>query len=152
MSRLKGRVLPEDLLRRIGQAGIPFEEVILMLTVDEESWPHVAMLSHWEVFAPDSMTIRAATYLGSRTSNNLLRDGKVTLVFVNETMSYYVKGDARLTRERMSSDSSNSLFTITVAQVYEDVLEGAAIKTGITFSKSSGTEPHEDLFLELVAG
>jgi hypothetical protein len=82
----------------------------------------------------------------------LLRDGKVTLVFVNETISYYVKGDARLTRERMSSDSSNSLFTITVAQVYEDVLEGVAIKSGIRFSKSSGAEPHEDLFLELVAG
>jgi Pyridoxamine 5'-phosphate oxidase len=152
MSRLKGRVLPGDLLRRISQTGLPFEEVILMLTVDEESWPHVAMLGHWEVFAPNERTIRAATYLGSRTCNNLLRDGKVTLVFVNETMSYYVKGDARLTRERMSSDSSNSLFTVTVAQVYEDVLEGAGIKTGITFSKSSGVEPHEALFLELVAG
>ena len=92
MSRLKGRVLPEDLLRRIGQTGLPFEEAILMLTVDKESWPHVAMLSRWEVFAPDERTIRVATYLGSRTSNNLLRDEKVTLVFVNETMSYLRKG------------------------------------------------------------
>ena len=57
MSRPKGRVLPEDLLRRIGQTGLPFEDVILMLTVDEESWPHVAMLSHWQVFAADERTI-----------------------------------------------------------------------------------------------
>lgn len=153
MSRLLGRELPQDLVSSLDAGpGPKFEDVILMVTVDESSRPHVAMLSRWEVFAAGKGELRLATYVDSTTTKNLIRNGAVTLVLVNERMSYYVKGTARLLRETMRVDPHNSMLGVAVTQVYEDRLPGAEMLSGMRFAKAPGVEPHEALFSELVSG
>ena len=153
MARLIGKALTPDLTRylRARNEG-RFTDVILVTTTDEANAPHVAMLSHWEVFAADASNIMLATYADSRTTRNLMRRQVVMLVVVNRRMSYYVRGVAKLLKKRMEEDPYNSMFAIRVKAVYKDTLPGTKILSGITFAKSPGAEPHGPLHAELVRG
>jgi hypothetical protein len=153
MARLVGRSLPDRLLSYLrARTDGRFKEVLLLATIDETNTPHMAMLSHWEAYANSSRSIRLATYDDSKTTRNMERNGRVTLVAVNRRMTYYVKGLARLRKKQMREDQHNSMFVVRVKGVYEDELPGTRITSGITFSKAAGAEPHEALYSELVEG
>ncbi len=123
--------------------------VILLATSDKEGWPHIAMLSNWEVFAKDGTNIRVAAYDSSTTTANLLRNGRATLALIDRGMTYYVKGKATLLKRNAESDAYNSIFKIRVSEVLEDKLLGTKITSGITYRKEKGVEPHEELYEEL---
>lgn len=153
MARLVGGRLPKRLLGYLGaKTDGKLKDVILVATTDETNTPHMAMLSHWEVYAASSKSIRLATYDDSRTTRNMRRNGRVTLVAISRQMAYYVKGLASLRKERMREDPHNSMFVVEVKEVYEDVLPGTKILSGITFSKARSIEPHEALRAELTRG
>ena len=69
-------------------------KVILIHTVDENGWPHPAILSYFEVAAKDRRNIQLATYKDSNTTQNIRRTGKVTLSIFDERVTYYIKGTA----------------------------------------------------------
>ncbi len=153
MARLIGRRLPDKLLEYLqAKTEGRFRDVILAATVDEANTPHMAMLSLSEVYAGSRGSIRLATYRDSKTTSNLRRNGRVTIVAINRLMAYYVKGSSSLKKERMREDSDNSMFVVRVKGVYEDELPGTKILSGITFAKEPGVEPHEALHAELVKG
>src|SRR5437867_210173 len=97
MATLVGTTLPEDLFvklngrEREGSA----HKAILICTVDSQGWPHPAMLSYFEVIAPDRQNIRLATYAGSTTTRNMRGNGKITMSIIDEHMAYYIKGEVR---------------------------------------------------------
>ncbi|MBI4482943.1 MAG: hypothetical protein HY652_08650 [Acidobacteria bacterium] len=97
MSRLVGTQLPDPLWELLnGQhLGDHQNKAILVATVDPENWPHFAMLSFLEVIAISREELRLGPYVGSGTTANMKRTGKVTLGFVDEGFVYYVKGTAR---------------------------------------------------------
>jgi hypothetical protein len=137
MSRLVGEELPARLFDALRRPSSRTSEAIVLLTVDELGWAHPALLSYGEVSARDRKTIQLDTYGNSRTTANLERDGRVTLVIVNPDMVYHVKGRAA------STDRSGSEAVVTtlvdVRQVLEDApatAEGpASITSGISFRR-----------------
>jgi hypothetical protein len=139
MAKLIDTVLTEDLERRLCGRFVEerADQVILIHTVDSDGWPHPAVLSYFEVMATDRRNIRLATYTNSRTSENMRRREKLTLSIFDERATFYLKGKAEESLKQMQSAPHNSIFNISLAQVFSDhadpVLEpGAYISSGIT--------------------
>ena len=62
MSRLLGKMLTEELFDRLNgrDVGSRAGKAIVIVTVDEQGWPHPAMLSYTEVVAKDRSRIDLA--------------------------------------------------------------------------------------------
>lgn len=83
--------LPDDLHRLlIGHPGIEADEQAFpFLTVDENGFPHPALLSRAELEPGPGGLL--AVIASRRTRSNLERDGRATLIAVHETTAHYVK-------------------------------------------------------------
>jgi hypothetical protein len=142
LTKSLGDSLPDDLYRALSSGdtveGEDANKVIILTTVDEDGWPRHAMLSHFEVVAGDRRKVRILTYEKSKTTVNLMRSGKGCFLFVDKTMSYYVRVDCRRVKDRAKAAtleiSNEALFVGLVADVMEDKFQSAPIRSGITFS------------------
>ena len=70
------------------------DKVVVLVTVDAKGWPYTAILSYLEVIAPDRGNIRLAPWNNSTTTGNIRRNGKVTLLVVDDSLAYYIQGTA----------------------------------------------------------
>ncbi|MCH8848798.1 MAG: pyridoxamine 5'-phosphate oxidase family protein [Chloroflexi bacterium] len=142
MSKELGNELPDDLYRALsaGAAGAAAGTAIVVSTIDAEGWAHPALLSAGEVSARDRHTLRTVTYADSRTTANMRANGKVTLIFVDERMTYYVKGTAAEAPSPAGTPEGFATMDVTVHQVLADAAgpsEGSAtITSGITFARA----------------
>jgi Pyridoxamine 5'-phosphate oxidase len=153
LSKLVGRSLNSELLDYFRRDPTSKKgSVILIATIDQEGWPHLAMLSHWEIVAGDRENLRIATYKESRTTANMRDRGKATAIAVEGGMTYYIKGRVTVAREEMKSDAGNTMLNMRVEQVLVDELPGAEIANGIQYRELEQIEPHERLHRELVEG
>ncbi len=134
MSKDRGTTLPTDLLDFLssGEPASKFHEVILFSTMDEDGWPRHGLLSPREVVAKDPSRLLLLLYSNSRSTANVEREGKISLVLVNPNMSYYVSCITQ-TLPPMAEAPSETLFELKVERVLEDSLPTARILTGITF-------------------
>jgi Pyridoxamine 5'-phosphate oxidase len=140
MSRLIGSELPPDLLDRLSGRDLASHasKVIPLLTVDESGWPHVALLSYFEVAARDARHVRIAAFAGSTTSANLRRARKATLAVIDERLACYVKVTATEVAREMRTAGWNAAFDCEVEQVLVDEADearepGAYVSSGITY-------------------
>ena len=104
-------------------------KVVLLITVDENGWPYAALLSYLEVIAVDRSNLRLAPWNNSTTTANLRRNGKVTLLVVEEEMAYYIQGAATELARDLEGFPGMSKMNVTVASILEDKAldyEGAA--------------------------
>ena len=140
MSDDLGNNLPDDLYNTLLNEDVTISpgKAILITTSDLDGWPHPALLSYREVCAIGRNTLRIQTYTGTYTTRNLQTNGIITLVFIDQTMTYYVKGTAA---EELSISSLNfdnvTISNISISQILRDYTSqdeaGAYITTGITF-------------------
>ena len=144
MSKLVGDQLPDDLYQRLlgNDLEQSAEKVILLATVDEGGWPHLAMLSYFEVIAKDQRNLRLATYNGSRTTRNMRANGKATISIIDERTVYYIKGKVEEIARAMVLAPQNSKLHFRVEQVLADAANeefepGAYVVSGVTY-KSPG--------------
>jgi pyridoxamine 5'-phosphate oxidase-like protein len=151
-----GRELTDDLFRRLCGKFVDehAHKVVLIHTIDEQGWPHPAILSYYEVAAKDRRNLRLATYKTSRTTQNIARTGKVTLSIFDERVVYYIKGTAEVSGE-MQCAPHNVRINVLVDEVLIDqadpVLEpGAYITAGITYTNPN--PPGDGVLRELNAG
>ncbi len=140
MSRKLGNTLPADLVARLAGSNLEpvASKVIQIVTVDAGGWPHAALLSYFEVVAMDPARVRLATYANSTTSANMRRNGKVTLVVIDERVAYYVKGHAVELSWSMRATDWNAAFECRVADVTADEANeerepGAYVASGVTY-------------------
>ena len=140
MSKEIGNRLPDALYAKLHAAGPTDQsgQAIVISTVDESGWPHPALLSYREVSAADPTTLRVVTFDGTHTTANMRANGKLTLIFVDERMTYYVKGMA--TEVPAEAGASFATMAVAIQQVLEDAPgageEGANITSGITFNET----------------
>ncbi len=95
------------------------------------------MLSHYEVVAKDRTRLLLLTYRGSKSTKNLLRNGKALLFFIDEEMSLYVRvqcSKVAVGDEPVLRATREVLFEGKVLDTLEDKLPTASILSGITFS------------------
>ena len=142
MSKLLGQLLNEELLSRLNGEDITSKEgkAIIIVTVDEQGWAHPAVFSYYEIVAKSEGQIDIAVGKTSTTGKNLRRTGKITLLVTDAGVNYYIKGDARETRESLGAVPFMSLFRVEVAQLLEDQEPGATITSGLTFIRPEKTE------------
>lgn len=132
-AKLFNRLNGEDLASKAGKA-------IVLLTVDDQSRAHPAMLSYYEVVAKDPKTIDLAIGKTSTTARNLRRTGKVTLLITDRGVNFYIKAHAREIRESMATVAFMSLFRAEIEEILEDQEPDAMITSGVTFSRPEKKE------------
>ena len=93
----------------------PVSEAVPLISVDPEGYPHVALLSYFELFLQDG-SLGFFVHEGSRTGRFLKSGRRCTLLFVNRDYVVYVKGRARWKGDRESC----SVFRLRVEAVLED--------------------------------
>ncbi|OAB38797.1 hypothetical protein PMSD_07265 [Paenibacillus macquariensis subsp. defensor] len=105
-------------------------EAILLLSIDEEQWPHVAMISVGEIVAINESELRLSLWPNTVTSTNLNRTGQATIVVFLEGVAYYIKLSVQ---EQFISDAKHERqgFVATVASVRADVATYADIISGV---------------------
>src|SRR5438270_13173115 len=93
VSRSAGREVPEAVRSLLG--GARLEDAVgltvLLLTVDEEGWPRIAMLSAGEVLATGPRSLRVALWPHSSSTANLLRSPHATLALVHGGAGWYLR-------------------------------------------------------------
>ena len=147
MSKLIGDELPGDLYQRLlgNDLEQSAEKVILLATVDEGGWPHLAMLSYFEVIAKDQRNLRLATYNNSRTTRNMRANGKATISIIDERTVYYIKGNVEEIIREMECAPQNSKLHLRVEEVLADAANeefesGAYVASGVTYKNPGRTQ------------
>ena len=136
--------MPDDLYRRLAGNNLQAcaEKAILICSVDANGFAHPAVLSYFEVAAKDANNIRLATYKGSSTSNNMRRNGKLTMLIIDTRTAYYIKGSIAELEAEMRCSSQNSKFNLHVEQVLADEANeefepGSYILSGVTYKRQT---------------
>lgn len=116
----------DDLERKEG-------ETLLLLTVADEGWPRVALLSVGEVLAISSRELRLALYPASTTTANLTRVGRATLAAFAGGAAYYVELDARRLDDLHGPHAVLARFTGEVRSVRKDLVGYAELVSWVRF-------------------
>lgn len=139
MSRLLGNTLPPLLQTQLDGSHLEEQrgQAIQISTVDVAGWPHPALISYDELLALSPHCLRLAVYREGQTADNLRRDGRLTLCFVQPNLALYVKVQAR-PLPTLAQFPQLAAFELWVEQVLEDFsrseVEGTAqLTSGITF-------------------
>lgn len=114
VARNVGTEIPDRIVAEI-RKDPPVSEAVPLISVDPEGYPHVALLSYFELFLQDG-SLCFFVHGGSRTGRFLKSGRRCTLLFVNRDYVVYVKGRARWQRDRESC----SVFQLRVEAVLED--------------------------------
>jgi hypothetical protein len=144
MARFLSTELPDDLYRRLcgDDLDAHAEKIIPICTVDANGWPHPALLGYLEVIAKDRRNLRLATYKDSTTTNNMRRNGKVTLVILDERVVYYIKGNARELAREMRCAPYASKLNVRIEEVLLDQTE-EQLEAGVFVAHApTYTDPH----------
>ncbi len=112
----------EDLEAKVG-------ETFSLLTVDEDGWPNVALLSVGEVLARSPIEVGLALWSGTATTRSVERDGRATLSCVVGPTAYNVRLDAR----PRASEERLTFFDCDVRAVEADVVDYAVLESGLRF-------------------
>jgi Pyridoxamine 5'-phosphate oxidase len=142
MSKLVGSTLPGDLYRRLAGKNLQAsnEKAILVCTTDPNGWPHPAILSYFEMVAKDERNIRLAAYRESSMTSNMRRNGKLTILILDERVAYYIKGTVEELAQEMECSPHNSKLNVRVEQVLADSANeefepGVYITSGVTYKR-----------------
>ena len=112
-------------------------KVFLLITIDEQGYPYVAMMSLLELLALDRSNLRLAPWSNSTTTANMRRNGKVNLIVVDTELAYYIQGTASELAPELAGFPGMAKINIRIDAVLEDKAldyEGAArVSTGIRF-------------------
>jgi hypothetical protein len=129
------------------------KKVILFTTVDADGWPRHGMLSRFEIVAKSRENLLMLLYESSHSTENLKREGKVSLTVIDADMSYYVCCQGRPV-SGIPEAPSEVLFELSVEKVVEDSLPTATIASGITFEgydPGMSRENREEVFQKLLS-
>jgi hypothetical protein len=153
MATVVGSDLPPLLMARLGPgsaratAGTPALHectAIPICTVDPDGLPHPAMLSYAELAADDARSIRAAVYGGSSTARHLRQHGKITLLFVDEEGTYYVKAAVSGPETPHPATAGVTVFALSVVAVLADAVDtcrepDAIVTSGVRFRRTAAS-------------
>ena len=152
--------MPDDLYRRLRGDDLSAyaQKVIPICTLDANGWPHPALLSYFEVVAKDQRNIRLATYKDSTTTSNMRRNGKLTILIIDERVAYYIKGNVEELQPEMNCSTHNSKLNLEVEQVLADEADeqfepGAYVSGGVTYhnpNRAAEQLKAEELLRELL--
>jgi hypothetical protein len=111
--------------------------VILLVSVDEDGYPRVCLLSPFQIISRTPSELCFVVYPNSKTRKNLDRTRKATLIIPESTGLLYVKGDLQYLEEIELSDGNHQpLFSMKGLSVSIDKSKEAPINSQMTFDTS----------------
>jgi hypothetical protein len=105
---------------------------VQLLTVDEDGWPRVALLSVGEVVALSTSTIRIALWPNSHATENLTRTGAGTLAFIHGGVAQTVTVETKRGAD-LAHPSPRAVFDAHVREHRADAVAYARLTGGIGF-------------------
>lgn len=136
MARSIGKTLPAELRSLLSGEDLAAHEgpAFLLLSVTDQGWPHVAMVSVGELVAVGPGHLRVALYPDSTATRNLVRQGRGTIALVYVGAAYYIRCLAEVRREVELRDGSRlACFDLRVEDVLKDSAPYATLTSGVTF-------------------
>lgn len=112
---------------------------IRLSTVDEDGWPHAAMLSAGEVLITKAGTFSIAIWPGSSTAKNLVRDGRMTITLPGDGGLYEIRLEAKALDDQ-STKAPLKVFSARVLNVKKHAAAYADVASGVTFRIKDGQE------------
>ncbi|MGQ3480992.1 pyridoxamine 5'-phosphate oxidase family protein [Paenibacillus sp. TY11] len=106
-------------------------EAMMLLTVTEDQWPHIAMISVGEVVALDEKNLRLALWPGTTTTGNMIRTGKATLAVFIGGKAHYVRLSLEHLPTLPGAKHVRERFAAQVFAAREDSAQYADILTGV---------------------
>ncbi|MDQ6779620.1 MAG: hypothetical protein M3Z37_00490 [Candidatus Eremiobacteraeota bacterium] len=146
MSESIGSRLPPPLRFELGN--LPHAEqagAALLISVDEDGFPRVALLSSSEIEEAGERSLRFRVYAASHTARNLLRAKRATLWSVLDAAAYSVRGEVIATpvpvRQGASDRDATQTFALQVTDVLRDFRADAPLISGAMYRRTAG-EPN----------
>jgi hypothetical protein len=145
MSQIIGDRLTDALLQRLSGADVASHEgkIIPIVTLDQQGWPHPALLSYYEVIATEATTLEMAIWKDSSTANNLRRVEKISLMIVDRGVNFYIKGAIKELEREMTGAPQVSRFQIKIQEILEDQEANAQITSGMTYTRTKARDPND---------
>lgn len=106
-------------------------EAMMLLTINQDSWPHVAMISVGEVIAVSPTELRLSLWLNTTTTANIIRTSKATLVVFFNGIAHYVQLSLHKLSELADARHPRERFSARVVSLREDVAKYAEITSGV---------------------
>ncbi|CAM2881722.1 pyridoxamine 5'-phosphate oxidase family protein [Paenibacillus sediminis] len=113
---------------------------MMLTTVSEDGWPHSAMISVGEVVCTSQTELRLAMWPKTTTTNNMMRTGKATLIFVYEGVAYYIKLQLTPLPVIPNAQHERQRFTAKIISCREDTAKYATLTSGIEFELDEPSE------------
>jgi len=105
-------------------------KVIFLLTLDSDYYPHVSILSPYQMKANERGDIMFFVHSNSRTRSNLIERGKATIIFIVPPKCIYIKGKSSFIR----NFDGESLFSFSANEVKVDYSEVSPIISDVKFN------------------
>lgn len=145
MARLAGSAVPDALAELLN--GVDLDRkvglTIELLTVGDEGWPNVALLSAGEVVVVGPSQVRVALWPHSQTSRNLAAREQCTLTVVQDGAAHYLRCRAAPRGPlELSTGRRLARFDLTVSHYLVDEVAYARLESGAVFSL---TQPDQTL-------
>jgi hypothetical protein len=135
MARSAGNAIPAPIRPLLEGTDIEALEglTFLLLTTNDDGWPHLAMLSVGELVAAGERDLRAALWPGSSAARNLARTGQCTLAVIHQEVGYYLRCSAREGPDLKIEGGRLAYFELGVEEALEDVVPYATLTSGVSF-------------------
>ncbi len=135
MTKVLTDQLPDSLRELLNgeNLGAKEGETFILVTVTEDGWPHLCLLSVGEVFAPSPQEIRIALWPRTTTTGNLRRSRHATLAAVWKGTAYYVELETEPFTSSSLVEDSLVRFSARVRRVLADRVDYADLATGVRF-------------------
>ncbi|WP_370872576.1 pyridoxamine 5'-phosphate oxidase family protein [Paenibacillus zeirhizosphaerae] len=115
-------------------------DAMMLLTVTEDLWPHIAMISAGEIVALDRRCLRLALWPGTTTTGNMIRTGKATLAAFAGGKAHYLRLLLEELPELPDAEYPRTRFAASVAASRTDTAKYADILTGVTIRLNNPAE------------
>ncbi|MGR6342240.1 pyridoxamine 5'-phosphate oxidase family protein [Priestia megaterium] len=115
-------------------------EVMMLLTVGEDGWPHTAMISVGEIIAMNRNELRIGLWPNTSTTANIIRTSKAILVLIYKGKAHYIRLSLERLEELSTTRYPRERFSAKVISVREDVAKYADITSGIKIELKNNKE------------
>ncbi|MBC5806675.1 MAG: hypothetical protein DLM53_04955 [Candidatus Eremiobacter antarcticus] len=108
-------------------------QALLLITVDADGMPRLAVMSRAELSAPDRAHLMVAASAASRTCENLRRSGQAAIWCVLDAAAYTIRAAAQ--ESQSAKDPALRTFELTITSVLRDFQAQAPMTAGPTYRR-----------------
>jgi hypothetical protein len=136
----KTNELPEVVMEHLREAN-----VVIVATISNEGQFAMELLS-W-IWPMDAKTVRLVISPHFPGGINLAANGRAALQIIGDTLSYEVRGTARMVKERCESVKfPEAMYDLKVEEVRENMFPATHLTGSIPYARDEGTEElHKEL-------